>query len=66
MNLRAWFERFAFSFVIIACALFYMAYQIYSGREPGSQECIAAYTICGALLLGIGLAAIRMRHRPRD
>ncbi|HZZ44355.1 MAG TPA: hypothetical protein VFE58_15580 [Tepidisphaeraceae bacterium] len=66
MNLRAWLERFAFSFVVVGICLFWMAYQIYSGRESGTSQRVAAYTVVGALLLGVGCAGIRLRHRRRD
>jgi hypothetical protein len=66
MNLRAWLERFAFSFVILGVCLFWEAYQIYSGRMVGTSERVAGYTVVGALLLGVGCAGIRLRHRRRE
>jgi hypothetical protein len=64
--LRPWLERLAFSFIILAAALFWSAYRIYTGHTPGSPTRVAAYTVLGALLLGVGLAGVRLRHRPKD
>jgi hypothetical protein len=66
MNLRAWLERLAFSFIILAAALFWSAYRIYTGHAPGTSRRITAFTILGALLLGAGLAGVRLRHRRKD
>ena len=66
MNLRAWLERFAFSFVIIGVWLWWEAYRIYAGRAVGTSDRVAVYTVVGALLFGVGMAGIRLRHRPKN
>lgn len=66
MNLRAWLERLAFSFIVLAAVLFWSAYRIYSGHVVGTPGRVAVYTVLGALLLGVGMAGVRSRHRRRD
>ena len=66
MSPRAWLERLAFSMVILAAVSWWTAYKAYTSHAEGASAKIALYTVLGALLLGVGLAGARSRHRPRD
>lgn len=59
--MRTWLARLAFSFIVLAAALAWTAYRT-SQERPGAWTIVAMYC-AAALLLGIGLAGMRERHR---
>jgi hypothetical protein len=66
MSLRAWFERLSFSMVILAAVCWWTAYKAYTSHAEDASAKIALYTVLGAILLGVGLAGVRSRHRRDD
>ncbi len=62
--MRIWLARFGFSFVVLACVLFWTAWQRY--KVEGTTSRVVLETVGGALLAGAGFAGMRERHRPQD
>jgi len=60
--MRVWLARFAFSFLALACVLFYTAWQ--RQKAEGTSSRVVLQVVGGALLAGAGFAGLRERHRP--
>jgi len=63
--MRYWFERFSFSFLIIACALFWEAFQnAQPNAGPISWPRVVLYGLGGGACCVLGFVGVRLRHRP--
>lgn len=60
--MRIWLARFGFSFLVLACVLFYTTWQ--RQKVEGTTARVVMQAVGGALLAGAGLAGLRERHRP--
>lgn len=58
---RWWFVRFAFSFIVLGAVA---AYEGYRARERHDNTRATLLFIAAAAGVGLGLAGVRMRHRP--
>ena len=57
---RWWFARFAFSFIVLGAVA---AYEGYRARERGAEGRATLLFVAAAGGVGLGLTAVRMRHR---
>ena len=62
--MRIWLARLGFSFLVLACVLFYTAWK--RQKLEGTSSRVVMETVGGALLDGAGFAGMRERHRPRN
>ena len=61
---RRWFGAMGFPLIILAAVLAWEGYRASTGqRGPVGQGRVVAYYVGAALCFGVGLAAVRMRHR---
>ena len=58
---RWWFTRLAFSFIVLGAVA---AYEGYRARERGHATRATLLFGAAAAGVGLGLAGVRMRHRP--
>jgi hypothetical protein len=65
--MRRWLARLSFAFLVLAFALAWEGHRAAAGlRGPAAQARVPLYYGGAIALVGLGLAGVRERHRPRD
>ena len=64
--MQRWLARFSFSFIVLAAVCFWKGYTIDQRNNPDERAKVILLWSGGGLLLGLGLAGIKARHRQGD
>jgi hypothetical protein len=65
--MRRWLARLSFAFLVLAFALAWDGHRAAAGlRGPAAQARVPLYYGGAIVLVGLGLAGVRERHRPRE
>ena len=63
--MRTWLARLSFALLVLAFVLAWEGYRVATGRAAGGQGRVVLFYLGAAVLLGLGLAGVRERHRPK-
>lgn len=63
--MQTWLARLSFSFLILAAVCFWQGYKLEQRNDPGGRTNVVLLWSAGGLLLGLGLAGVKARHRKK-
>lgn len=64
--MRTWLSRLGFALLVLGFVLAWEAYRAATGRAPGGTGRVGVFAVGAVILLGLGFAGVRERHRRRE